>query len=126
MIVHSDSTTDPVPSQTNCLTETLYDFALERARFLDDFLEREKKPFGPLHGLPVSLKDSFFIKGVDTSIGYVSFLEHGPAKRNAPLVDILLNLGAVIYVKTNIPQTLMVRYSRLHLGDWLTDATSDR
>ncbi|KAK8258119.1 fatty-acid amide hydrolase [Phyllosticta capitalensis] len=92
---------------TNCLTETLYDFALERARFLDDFLEREKKPFGPLHGLPVSLKDSFFIKGVDTSIGYVSFLEHGPAKRNAPLVDILLNLGAVIYVKTNIPQTLM-------------------
>ncbi|KAK7534080.1 fatty-acid amide hydrolase [Phyllosticta citribraziliensis] len=91
---------------TNCLTETLYDTAIERARFLDEYLAREKKPFGPLHGLPVSVKDSFFIKGVDSSIGYVSFLDR-PAKRNAAVVDILLSLGAVIYVKTNIPQTLM-------------------
>ncbi|KAK7626428.1 fatty-acid amide hydrolase [Phyllosticta citricarpa] len=92
---------------TNCLTETLYDTAIERARFLDDYLAREKKPFGPLHGLPVSVKDSFFVKGVDTTIGYVSFLADGPAKRNAALVEILLSLGAVIYVKTNVPQTMM-------------------
>jgi hypothetical protein len=30
------------------------------------------------------------------------------SETNSPLVDILLELGAVIYVKTNIPQTLMV------------------
>jgi hypothetical protein len=28
---------------------------------------------------------------------------------NSVLVDVLLDLGAVLYVKTNIPQTLMVR-----------------
>jgi amidase len=34
-------------------------------------------------------------------------LAHKPAKQNALLVDILLDAGAVIYCKTNVPQTLM-------------------
>ena len=42
------------------------------------------------------------------TIGYVSFLDHPVATKNSPLVDILLELGAVVYVKTNLPQTLMV------------------
>jgi Asp-tRNA(Asn)/Glu-tRNA(Gln) amidotransferase A subunit family amidase len=33
------------------------------------------------------------------------------SEKNSPLVDILLELGAVVYVKTNIPQTLMVSLS---------------
>lgn len=33
-----------------------FDVALERAKYLDDYLRREKKPLGPLHGLPISLK----------------------------------------------------------------------
>jgi hypothetical protein len=41
---------------TNCLTEILYDQALERARWLDERLEREGKTVGILHGLPVSIK----------------------------------------------------------------------
>jgi len=60
-----------------------------------------------LHGLPVSLKDSFNVKGINTTIGFVSFLDHGPAMDDAALVKILLSLGAVLYVKTNIPQSLM-------------------
>lgn len=63
---------------------------------------------GPLHGLPVSLKDCFRIEGVQNTVGYVSFLEHPPASSNSPLVNMLLDKGAVLYVKTNIPQTLMV------------------
>lgn len=43
---------------TNCLTEFFYDRAIERARWLDDYLAREGKTFGMLHGLPVSLKVS--------------------------------------------------------------------
>lgn len=69
---------------------------------------------GPLHGLPISIKDSFDIKGLQSTIGYVELLKHEPAKRNAYLVELLLSLGAVLYVKTNIPQTLMV--SRLELS----------
>lgn len=44
--------------------------------------------------------------GTEATIGYVSFLGN-TSTANSPLVDTLLNLGAVMYVKTNIPQTLM-------------------
>lgn len=63
---------------------------------------------GPLHGLPISIKDSFCVKGLQSTIGYVEFLKHEPAKANSALVELLLALGAVLYVKTNIPQTMMV------------------
>ncbi|PIG89369.1 general amidase-B [Aspergillus arachidicola] len=92
---------------TSCLTEHFFDRALERAQYLDDYLKREKRVMGPLHGLPISLKDSFYIKGIQSTVGYVSFLENPPAETNSALVDLLLDLGAVLYVKTNIPQTMM-------------------
>jgi amidase len=34
----------------------MFDFAKERADFLDQYLLKEKKPIGPLHGLPISIK----------------------------------------------------------------------
>jgi amidase len=61
---------------------------------------------GPLHGVPISLKDTFKIEGLDASIGYAAFA-FNPAKQNSPLVDILLEVGAVLYCKTNVPQSLM-------------------
>ncbi|KAJ5964321.1 uncharacterized protein N7479_004197 [Penicillium vulpinum] len=91
----------------SCLTETFFPQALERAKYLDEYLQREGKPIGPLHGLPISLKDSFCVEGVQTTIGFVAFLENEPAKKNSGLVSMLLELGAVLYVKTNIPQTMM-------------------
>ncbi|KAL3464417.1 amidase signature domain-containing protein [Aspergillus heterothallicus] len=92
---------------TNCLTEHFFPRALERAQYLDQYLEREGKPIGPLHGLPISLKDTFCLEGIPTTAGYVSFLKNGPVKENSALVNILLDLGAVLYVKTNVPQTMM-------------------
>lgn len=91
--------------QTSCLTETFFDVALERAKYLDQY-RSEGKVLGPLHGLPISVKDSFQVKDTEASIGFVSFLGK-KSSANSPVVDILLNLGAVLYVKTNIPQTLM-------------------
>ncbi|EEA23642.1 hypothetical protein EYB25_006364 [Talaromyces marneffei] len=92
---------------TACLTEQFFSRALDRAKYLDEYLKREGKPLGPLHGLPISLKDSFCLEGVQSTVGYVSFLKHPPATSNSPLVEMLLDLGAVLYVKTNIPQTMM-------------------
>ncbi|RMY46835.1 hypothetical protein D0865_09037 [Hortaea werneckii] len=92
---------------TSCLTETFFEAALTRAKECDAYFANHKKPLGPLHGLPVSLKDSFNVKDVRSTIGFVSFLDHGAATDDAALVKILLSLGAVPYVKTNIPQTLM-------------------
>ncbi|KAN0108812.1 amidase [Hyaloscypha variabilis] len=91
----------------SCLTETLFPEAQARAAFLDDYLKKHSKVFGPLHGLPISLKDSFDIAGVQSTLGYVSFLGRPIPTVNAALVDVLLGLGAILYVKTNIPQTLM-------------------
>ena len=96
---------------TNCLTETLFDEALTRAKELDEHLATTGKPIGPLHGLPISLKDSFNVAGIPSTLGFISFLDNPVPTNNSALVDILLAAGAVIYVKTNIPQTLMTAES---------------
>lgn len=44
---------------TNCLTEIMFDEAICRAEFLDNYLLTERRPFGPFHGIPFSLKDTF-------------------------------------------------------------------
>lgn len=90
---------------TNCLTETYFDEALARAKALDVLRSRGKLA-GPMHGLPVSLKDSFQIVGSEATIGYVSYLDRF-AEDDSPLVEILVGQGAVVFVKTNIPMTLM-------------------
>jgi Asp-tRNA(Asn)/Glu-tRNA(Gln) amidotransferase A subunit family amidase len=92
---------------TSCLTETFFDVALRRAQELDDHLMATGKTVGPLHGLPISLKECFNIAGVPTTMGFVSFLDRPPQPTNSVLVDILLAAGALFYVKTNIPQTMM-------------------
>ncbi|KAL3447800.1 amidase signature domain-containing protein [Aspergillus insuetus] len=92
---------------TSCLTEHFFDKALDRARFLDEYFRKEKRVIGPLHGLPVSIKDSFCVEGIQSTVGYVSLLAKEPAASNSALVDMLLALGAVLYVKTNVPQTMM-------------------
>lgn len=90
----------------NCLTEIFFEKAIERARWLDREFARTGKVVGALHGVPVSLKDSFRVKGYDASIGFASLVGK-PAVKNSLLVDILLEAGAVLYCKTNVPQTLM-------------------
>jgi amidase len=91
--------------QTSCLTEIVFDEAIARAKQLDDHLDRTGKLMGPLHGLPISVKDSFKIIGRDASIGYAS-LCFKPAETNSALIEMLLQAGAVIHCKTNIPLTL--------------------
>ncbi|KAB8276491.1 amidase signature domain-containing protein [Aspergillus minisclerotigenes] len=92
---------------TSCLTETMFPQALARAKELDEYLQTTGKPFGPLHGVPISLKETFNVQGVHSSLGLVSFLDRPKASQNSALVDILLSAGAVLYVKTNVPQTMM-------------------
>jgi amidase len=56
--------------------------------------------------LPISLKDSINVAGVDSTIGMTGYAFQ-PEKENSVIVDILLDLGAVMYVKTNVPQSMM-------------------
>ncbi|KAM0711024.1 hypothetical protein Q7P35_001763 [Cladosporium inversicolor] len=91
---------------TNCLTEIFFDDAIARAKELDAYFDRTGQPFGPLHGLPISLKDTFQVKGYDASLGVAAFC-FKPSTINSTLVELLLSLGAVLYCKTNVPQTMM-------------------
>ena len=38
------------------------EMALAQAKELDDYFEKHKKPVGPLHGMPISLKDQLRVK----------------------------------------------------------------
>lgn len=50
----------------SCLHEIFFDQAIAEAEKLDKFYAQNKKPIGLLHGLPVSLKDQFHVRDVDT------------------------------------------------------------
>jgi len=61
---------------------------------------------GPLAGVPVSLKDLVSVKGWDSSMGY-SALVGKPMATDGALVRLLRDAGAVPYVKTNSPMTML-------------------
>lgn len=92
---------------TNCFTEVLFDEALEQARKLDEYYKKNGCIIGPFHGVPVTVKDQFNVKGVDSTLGYVSRVGL-PAIEDAAIVQILRAQGAIIIGKTNLPQSIMV------------------
>jgi amidase len=69
MITDSDSC-----FQSNLLLEIGFDIALKRAQELDDYFEKHKKLIGPLHGIPLTLKDQYHVKGLNTSMGFVGWI----------------------------------------------------
>ncbi|CAL00523.1 uncharacterized protein An16g07500 [Aspergillus niger] len=99
---------------TKCLTEIFFDRALARAKELDDILEKTGKVTGPLHGLPVSIKDRFDVEGYDTTVGWVGLVGK-PAQSSSSIALSLESMGAVLYVKTNVPQSLMMSDSYNHV-----------
>jgi len=91
----------------NCATEIFFDDAIAQAKILDEHFLKEKKTIGPLHGLPISFKDQFNIKGLDTSVGYISWTDK-PASEDSTIVTLLCAAGAIPFIKTNVPATLMM------------------
>ena len=84
----------------------VFDFerARERAREADAALARGEV-WGPLHGLPMTVKDSYDVAGLPTTWGVPELRDNVPAT-NAVAVERLLAAGAVIFGKTNIPYNL--------------------
>ncbi|KAJ5334883.1 Amidase [Penicillium brevicompactum] len=99
---------------TTCCTEIFFEEAFAAARELDSHLATTGTTVGPLHGLPVSIKDLFSVKGVDTSIGWVG-LTNNPEQADKSVARTLRRLGAVLYVKTNLPQSMMMSDSYNHV-----------
>ncbi|KAJ7226830.1 amidase signature domain-containing protein [Mycena pura] len=90
-----------------CLTDFFLDEALIRAKQLDDYYKETGKLIGPLHGLPISIKDSMHLKGHKSTTGFSGDTFRPAATNHGLIAQILYDAGAVFYVKTNLPQCIM-------------------
>lgn len=98
----------------NCLTEMFFDDAIARARELDRIYEETGEVVGPLHGVPVSIKDHHQYKGTTAALGF-TYWSTKFSEENSAMVDLLLDLGAVLYVKTTVPVAMMMPDTDSHL-----------
>ncbi|MEL0014786.1 MAG: amidase [Rhodospirillales bacterium] len=60
---------------------------------------------GPLHGVPMTVKESFNVKGLPTTWGDPAF-QNNIAEENALAVERFQSAGAIIFGKTNVPLML--------------------
>ncbi|KAI0602177.1 amidase signature domain-containing protein [Biscogniauxia sp. FL1348] len=99
---------------SNLLLEIGFDLALNRARELDAYFEQNQTIVGPLHGIPLTLKDQFHVKGLETSMAYVSWIGTFEGKSNtgnernfeSQIVKELYSLGAIPIGKTTLVQSI--------------------
>lgn len=82
------------------------DRALAEARCCDEERARGERR-GPLHGLPVTVKDSFETEGLRTTSGGAPGLEAHVPSRDATAVARLKGAGAVVFGKTNLSTLAM-------------------
>src|SRR5919204_1388758 len=83
----------------NAVTLVRGEQALEEARALD-----ERGADGPLAGVPLLVKDSTDAAGLVTTFGSRTMLDRPPAERSEITVERMLDAGAVIVGRTNIPE----------------------
>lgn len=93
----------------NAVVVERIDQARARAAAADTATARGES-WGPLHGVPITIKEAFLWEGTPATSGYEKLRSHVSA-RNDPAVQRLLDAGAVIYGKTNLP---------VGMADWQT------
>jgi amidase len=91
----------------NAILTLMREEALKRARAADEALRRGEL-WGPLHGVPITIKDCFEVSGVRTTAGSPSLKNHLP-ENDAVAVARLRAAGAIILGHTNVP---------IMAGDW--------
>lgn len=60
-------------------------------------------PLGPLHGIPIAIKDLYDVAGQPTTRGSLLF-ENAVADEHGPMVERFIEAGAIIIGKTNLPE----------------------
>jgi amidase len=91
---------DAVNPELNAVTEVRGEEVLRRAAAADEALARGDD-VGPLHGLPMTIKDSFNVAGLRTTWGNPAFKDY-VADWDATVVRRLERAGALIAGKTNV------------------------
>lgn len=91
----------------NFAVEFMVEDALKRAASLDEHFKSTGRIIGPLHGVPISVKEHVGMKGRVCHASYVAWTDNIP-EQDALLLRLLSNAGAIFHVRTNTPQSLMV------------------
>ncbi len=100
---------DEVNPALNCFCFTYPDEALDNARAAEQAI-MDGNPLGPLHGVPVAIKDLTPTKGKRTTLGSRSF-EHNVPDHDAVIVEKLLGAGAIMVGKTMTPEFAYSSYT---------------
>ena len=90
--------------QINSVVARDFDSALGAAAAFDKLLSREG-PVGPLHGVPITVKEALDVAGLATTWG-LPFLNDNVVATDAEVVRRLKCAGAIILGKTNVPTGL--------------------
>lgn len=87
--------------------------ALDEADRLDAALKSTGKPIGPLHGVPVLIKDNYDVAGLQTTGGSAALLGWTPAKDSAAVAK-LRAAGAIIVAKTTMSEWARGGYDNIN------------
>ncbi|CAK1358673.1 unnamed protein product [Cercospora beticola] len=90
----------------NCVSEFMFDEALRTAHALDDYMAEHNKTIGPLHGLPISIKEHIELKGSRATAGLWAWADFR-SQEDSVVVHMLRRQGAIFHVKTTNPQLIM-------------------
>ena len=94
-----------VDAKLNTVVSERFDQAVKEAQAADE-LQSSEVPLGPLHGVPISVKDCFDVAGMPTTLGTLS-LSRQIAERDTTLVTRLRAAGAIVICKTNVSQLMV-------------------
>lgn len=97
---------EQVNPKLNAVVQLRAEEALAEARAADKALSRGKLS-GPLHGVPVTIKDAIETAGIITTGGTKGMASHVPEK-DATVVARLKAAGAIVLGKTNVPEFSLV------------------
>ncbi len=97
---------DTVNPRLNAVVVPMFEQARQAAAQADSARQRGDA-LGPLHGVPITIKDQFHVKGMATTFG-MARLRGNIAGEDGSMVAALRQAGAIILGKTNVPQTLGV------------------
>lgn len=93
-----------VNGRLNAVVVPMYESARAAAAAIDE-LVAARAPVGPLSGVPITVKESFDVRGTATTAGLTARKEH-IASADALVVSCLRQAGAVVLGKTNVPPLL--------------------
>lgn len=96
---------EEVNPKLNAVVQVVAERALEEAREADNALARGESK-GPLHGVPITLKDSHDTEGIITTGGTKGRNEYVPDK-DSTVTERLRGAGAILLGKTNTPELTM-------------------